>query len=250
MIILSVMLITLSSYDLLYKLNYKSIIFLLIFLSHSFTMQSNTNSLVTAPKVFSNLNYYKSHHPFYAHQQQQQQSFKNKQYINTVSPLQSSIHSANNVTMATAVGVDFTDNSLPPLSHLLTANDSVPHSQCKKWQMPSLEHHNRLKDEVFMMHPLYSSTTQPELFPHTHSVRSHHLPSPPISVDNGMINNEGHQKTFSFVPIPGVQHKKRPRRKHHEVERLYKCNFQNCTKAYGTLNHLNAHVSMQKHVKN
>ncbi|ORE23243.1 hypothetical protein BCV71DRAFT_147122, partial [Rhizopus microsporus] len=54
-------------------------------------------------------------------------------------------------------------------------------------------------------------------------------------------------KVFSFVPLPGVQQKKRPRRKYHEVERLYKCNYQNCTKAYGTLNHLNAHVSMQKH---
>ncbi|KAI8142388.1 hypothetical protein BJV82DRAFT_516651 [Fennellomyces sp. T-0311] len=55
------------------------------------------------------------------------------------------------------------------------------------------------------------------------------------------------QKVFSFVPIPGVNHKKRPRRKYHEVERLYHCNYPGCTKAYGTLNHLNAHVSMQSH---
>ncbi|KAI8084163.1 uncharacterized protein B0P05DRAFT_467108 [Gilbertella persicaria] len=55
------------------------------------------------------------------------------------------------------------------------------------------------------------------------------------------------QKVFSFVPLPGLNQKKRPRRKFHEVERLYQCNFQDCTKAYGTLNHLNAHVSMQRH---
>jgi hypothetical protein len=32
-----------------------------------------------------------------------------------------------------------------------------------------------------------------------------------------------------------------------QVERLYDCNYPGCTKAYGTLNHLNAHISMQKH---
>ncbi|KAI7847186.1 hypothetical protein BDC45DRAFT_418001, partial [Circinella umbellata] len=58
---------------------------------------------------------------------------------------------------------------------------------------------------------------------------------------------EASQKVFSFVPIPGVNHKKRPRRKYHEVERLYHCSFPGCTKSYGTLNHLNAHVSMQNH---
>lgn len=32
-----------------------------------------------------------------------------------------------------------------------------------------------------------------------------------------------------------------------KVERLYGCNYPGCTKAYGTLNHLNAHITMQKH---
>ncbi|ORX92656.1 hypothetical protein K493DRAFT_325273 [Basidiobolus meristosporus CBS 931.73] len=52
---------------------------------------------------------------------------------------------------------------------------------------------------------------------------------------------------FSFVSLPGVNGKKRPRRKFDEIERLYSCNYQGCTKSYGTLNHLNAHVMMQKH---
>ncbi|KAE8245302.1 hypothetical protein A4X13_0g5995 [Tilletia indica] len=42
-------------------------------------------------------------------------------------------------------------------------------------------------------------------------------------------------------------HKKRPRRRYDEIERLYRCNWPGCTKSYGTLNHLNAHVAMQKH---
>jgi hypothetical protein len=28
---------------------------------------------------------------------------------------------------------------------------------------------------------------------------------------------------------------------------MYKCGWQGCEKAYGTLNHLNAHVTMQSH---
>lgn len=55
-------------------------------------------------------------------------------------------------------------------------------------------------------------------------------------------------KVYSFVAIPGTNQKKRPRRRYDEIERLYHCNWQGCSKAYGTLNHLNAHVSMQKHV--
>ncbi|KAH8104141.1 hypothetical protein BXZ70DRAFT_905239 [Cristinia sonorae] len=55
------------------------------------------------------------------------------------------------------------------------------------------------------------------------------------------------KKTYSFVSLPGNAVKKRPRRRYDEIERLYQCNFPNCTKAYGTLNHLNAHVTMQKH---
>lgn len=41
--------------------------------------------------------------------------------------------------------------------------------------------------------------------------------------------------------------KKRPRRRFDQIERLYPCRFEGCEKSYGTLNHLNAHVSMQKH---
>lgn len=43
------------------------------------------------------------------------------------------------------------------------------------------------------------------------------------------------------------QPKKRARRRYDEIERMYACNYQGCSKAYGTLNHLNAHISMQKH---
>ncbi|PFH51831.1 hypothetical protein AMATHDRAFT_141622, partial [Amanita thiersii Skay4041] len=54
-------------------------------------------------------------------------------------------------------------------------------------------------------------------------------------------------RTYSFVALPGNAVKKRPRRRYDEIERLYQCSWPDCTKAYGTLNHLNAHVTMQKH---
>ena len=54
-------------------------------------------------------------------------------------------------------------------------------------------------------------------------------------------------QVYSFVPIPGAQQHKRPRRRYEEIERMYKCGYQGCEKAYGTLNHLNAHVTMQSH---
>ncbi|WPH02786.1 zinc finger protein [Acrodontium crateriforme] len=67
-----------------------------------------------------------------------------------------------------------------------------------------------------------------------------HIPRPPQG---------GHplSTVYSFVPIPGAQQHKRPRRRYEEIERMYKCGWNGCEKAYGTLNHLNAHVTMQSH---
>ena len=54
-------------------------------------------------------------------------------------------------------------------------------------------------------------------------------------------------KTYSFVSLPGNAVRKRPRRRYDEIERLYHCSWTSCTKSYGTLNHLNAHIVMQSH---
>jgi hypothetical protein len=63
------------------------------------------------------------------------------------------------------------------------------------------------------------------------------------------VTQGGHplSTVYSFVPIPGAQQHKRPRRRYEEIERMYKCGWNGCEKAYGTLNHLNAHVTMQSH---
>lgn len=56
----------------------------------------------------------------------------------------------------------------------------------------------------------------------------------------------GESKVYNFVAAAG-QTSKRPRRRYDEIERLYTCDYPGCTKAYGTLNHLNSHKTMQKH---
>ncbi|KAL1880794.1 hypothetical protein VTK73DRAFT_5179 [Phialemonium thermophilum] len=68
----------------------------------------------------------------------------------------------------------------------------------------------------------------------------------PQTPTSGAPANRPNQ-VYSFVPIPGAQQHKRPRRRYEEIERMYKCGWNGCEKAYGTLNHLNAHVTMQSH---
>ncbi|GMM31134.1 hypothetical protein DAMA08_038790 [Martiniozyma asiatica (nom. inval.)] len=41
--------------------------------------------------------------------------------------------------------------------------------------------------------------------------------------------------------------KKRKRRRFKEIERHYKCDFKDCKKSYGTLNHLNSHILIKSH---
>ncbi|KDQ13052.1 hypothetical protein BOTBODRAFT_56353 [Botryobasidium botryosum FD-172 SS1] len=90
-----------------------------------------------------------------------------------------------------------------------------------------------------------SSTSSPPIstLP-AHQPTRQDLSSPPSEIQSPPVTQS---KTYSFVSLPGNQVKKRPRRRYDEIERLYSCNFGDCSKAYGTLNHLNAHVSMQRH---
>ncbi|KAG5220866.1 zinc finger protein [Salix suchowensis] len=71
-------------------------------------------------------------------------------------------------------------------------------------------------------------------------------PPPPLLLPRPSPT-ESNSKTYSFIPLPGNAVKKRPRRRYDEIERLYQCSWPDCSKSYGTLNHLNAHVTMQKH---
>ncbi|KAJ5666907.1 Zinc finger C2H2 [Penicillium macrosclerotiorum] len=92
-------------------------------------------------------------------------------------------------------------------------------------------------------------------WPHSYGQQHHGLPGPYASPAATTVGSASPAATagprpgqvYSFVPIPGAQQHKRPRRRYEEIERMYKCGWQGCEKAYGTLNHLNAHVTMQSH---
>jgi len=94
-----------------------------------------------------------------------------------------------------------------------------------------------------------STSSNPPTIVNLHSNTSIH----PSSLDRSdkhsrnQPNANNNSKTYSFVSLPGNAVKKRPRRRYDEIERLYQCSWPDCNKAYGTLNHLNAHVTMQKH---
>lgn len=51
----------------------------------------------------------------------------------------------------------------------------------------------------------------------------------------------------SLVPADSMGQQKRLRQRCEETEKMYKCGWHGCEKAYGTLSHLNGHVTMQSH---
>ncbi|KAH8898428.1 hypothetical protein GQ53DRAFT_837335 [Thozetella sp. PMI_491] len=53
----------------------------------------------------------------------------------------------------------------------------------------------------------------------------------------------------NIIPLVAVAGSRQPKTqaRYEEIERMYACAWEGCEKAYGTLNHLNAHVIMQSH---
>ncbi|KAI9613028.1 hypothetical protein H4Q26_010299 [Puccinia striiformis f. sp. tritici PST-130] len=87
---------------------------------------------------------------------------------------------------------------------------------------------------------------RPPMFSTTHSSQIYATGSGQYSHGPGSLESHGQERLYNFNILPGAP-RKRARRRFDEVERLYDCNYPGCTKAYGTLNHLNAHIAMQKH---
>ena len=100
--------------------------------------------------------------------------------------------------------------------------------------------------------PSTGSTGAVDSTVHVQSLSPHPSVSPDISTqalsrDQNPSSPSNPNRTYAFVSLPGTTIRKRPRRRYNEIERLYHCSWPDCTKSYGTLNHLNAHVAMQKH---
>ncbi len=101
-----------------------------------------------------------------------------------------------------------------------------------------------------------SSGGDPLLHSETALTRLHSPASTLVPITRPVASEDEHDavppdtslsKTYSFVSLPGNAVRKRPRRRYDEIERLYHCSWPDCTKSYGTLNHLNAHIVMQRH---
>lgn len=90
-------------------------------------------------------------------------------------------------------------------------------------------------------YPGHSLSTHP--LDASHYAADYADPDHPSSLSSDPLSS----KAYSFVALPGNSVKKRPRRRYDEIERLYQCNWRDCSKGYGTLNHLNAHIVTQKH---
>ena len=112
-----------------------------------------------------------------------------------------------------------------------------------------------ISNPTLLYNPLDNTSFMPEQQLSVAGLTDHGLMTmPPSFIDtrhtreSSVSSNSSDSKVYSFVAIPGTNQRKRPRRRYDEIERLYHCNWAGCTKAYGTLNHLNAHVSMQQHV--
>ena len=96
--------------------------------------------------------------------------------------------------------------------------------------------------------------TDPVLHPETAHTRLDSPASPLVSVSRSVASEDGHDivppdqsVNKSYVSLPGNAVAKRPRRRYDEIERIYQCSWSGCTKRYGTLNHLNAHIVMRRH---
>ncbi|KAI1180288.1 hypothetical protein F4777DRAFT_574048 [Nemania sp. FL0916] len=140
------------------------------------------------------------------------------------------------------------DSDVPIDPTIAAPSPTYPHGQYSPYPQPpqDMAHSYQQGAPAGMYTP-----TRPDWANYAHPTGQmpHHpvYPHQPNSAPQGRPTQYGVQQVYSFVPIPGAQQHKRPRRRYEEIERMYKCGWNGCEKAYGTLNHLNAHVTMQSH---
>lgn len=107
--------------------------------------------------------------------------------------------------------------------------------------------------------PHSGSSNTPPTAPHDYSAASGRTqgysagPRPPTSQGSRPTGHRGprvDEPDLVFLPAStesDVEPRRRKRRRWDEIDRKYACNFEGCTRAYGSLSHLNDHVSLQNH---
>lgn len=72
---------------------------------------------------------------------------------------------------------------------------------------------------------------------------------PSTSPELKPVQSDGAPSNASSSPAETQQawQAKRPRKRHDEIHRPFRCGWDGCEKAYGRLNHLNTHVAIHRH---
>jgi hypothetical protein len=145
--------------------------------------------------------------------------------------------------------LDHRNGSYSSVSIDSTRHDSMTESS-RNPSLPDIYLHHHLNNRRMSMDAIARNPSVADIY------LNQHLQRRPSTGGNGGIHSTtladaaAHQMgllNHNEDPSSGPVHKKRPRRKFDQIERLYLCGYEGCNKSYGTLNHLNAHVSMQKH---
>ena len=182
-----------------------------------------------------------------------------------------SSHSGNPVSPRSGYPTDY-DHTRSPLSYTSASpiaysnsgqspkNTRAPHSRYPIAANPSTATSPpQGQPYPYSQPPHTASSNNSPSAPHAHpgaSGRSRGysaVPRPATAVGPRPTGNRGprvDEQDLVFLPAStesDVEPRRRKRRRWDEIDRKYACNFEGCTRAYGSLSHLNDHVSLQNH---
>ena len=157
------------------------------------------------------------------------------------------------LSYASASSVAYSNSSQSP------KNGRAPHNRYPIAASPSTASPPQGQPYPYSQPPHSASSTTSPTAPHDYSAASGR--SRGYSAGSRPANSQGSRPTghrgprvdesdLVFLPAStesDVEPRRRKRRRWDEIDRKYACNFEGCTRAYGSLSHLNDHVSLQNH---
>ena len=157
------------------------------------------------------------------------------------------------LSYASASSLAYSNSSQSP------KNSRAPHNRYPIAANPSAASPSQGQPYPYSQPPHSASSNTPPSAPHDYSVASRH--SRGYSAGSRPATSLGSRPTGHRAPrtdetdivfLPAstesdVEPRRRKRRRWDEIDRKYACNFEGCTRAYGSLSHLNDHVSLQNH---
>ena len=160
-------------------------------------------------------------------------------------------HARSPLSYASASSIAYSNTSQSP------KNSRAPHSRHPVAANPTSPPQGQPYPYSQPSHTASSNT--PPTAPHAHQgasgrSRGYSAGSRPASAQGSRPT--GHrgprldEQDLVFLPAStesDVEPRRRKRRRWDEIDRKYACNFEGCTRAYGSLSHLNDHVSLQNH---